>query len=368
MTNKVRAAMRKPGGVQAGDTVALALSNGTSSTCLLYLMRHLRSFLEDRRERYKIPFKLVALHIEEETDTQECEDIVNLCTSNGIKLYIYHLSDIFRSGDGDCPDGIQVKSSEHQSQLQSLLSLVTDATGKHDLKNILKRRLLMKRALEHGCQKILFGHTSDRMAAEAISSTAKGQGYALSTHTQTVDSRCGNFLPNLVYCMKDLSKEEVHCLSSEVFPDLLKKELTGAQTDDSIDKKDINELAKSFISLVQSSNPGGVSNIMSSISKLVPFDWDEQYKGNREDATNQHGEQPLCTLCFAPIHQEEIIDGKFKSSFIASTCVCCRNGIFGCITVDDIHKDQAQEVLKHLPPCITRSMEEDAQHARKSCS
>ena len=335
---KIRGAIRKPGGIVAGDVVALGVSSAfSSSACVLYLMRYIKSKVGEPWEKYKLPFNLVVIHVVTSEDGGEDETneliIQKLCNDVHASFVSIHIDAVFSE---------QVNGRAGNS-VNDLLDTIVDPTGKEDMKSILIKRILLQTASKHGCSSLLLGYTSDKLAATAISAAAKGQGYSLPVTIQIIDKRYGKDMPNIVLCSKEVSEEEVHCILTSV-ADFAAKEGENSDTEIDIDKKNLNQLAKHFVAMVQDSNPGGIQNIMSSLGKLVPFDVDEDLY--------------LCPICYAPLHQDEVPTVEdCRASLIAACCDSCRVGIFGCINKEDVHDNSTIDiVVEKLPQSIVDSM------------
>jgi hypothetical protein len=173
-------------------------------------------------------------------------------------------------------------------------------------------------------------HSADTKAAEAVTAAAKGQGYILSRFSQAVESCSDQNQAKILYCMKDVSLEEVSCMSS-----IIMDQSVSIETDVNI--HDIHDLAVQFTTLLQQSNPGGVSNIMSSIGKLNVPDQDV----------------PLCPLCMEPLHPHERQILARDGIFLDSLCDSCKIGIFGSSSNDTMAgSEYAQDVFGKLPVCI----------------
>lgn len=333
---KVRGAIRKPGGIVSGDCVALGVSSAlSSSACVLYLMRYIKSKIGEPWEKYKLPFDLVVIHVVtpevEQEDGENVSIIQKLCSDVHASFVSIHLDDVFSDEVNNC------------YSVGGLLDKIVDPTGKEDMKSILIKRLLLKTASSHGCSSLLLGHTSDRLAASAISAAAKGQGYSLPVTIQIIDNRYGKDMPTIILCSKDVSREEMHCILTSV-TDFATKEGEYRDIEIDMDKKNLNQLAKHFVAMVQDNNPGGIQNIMSSLAKLVPFDFDEELY--------------LCPICFAPLHQDEVPTVEdCHASLIATCCDSCRAGIFGSIDKGDSFTNSTIDtVMERLPRSIVDSM------------
>lgn len=319
LVTKIRGAVKnKQGGLVGGEQIGLCVSGGASSLCAWYLLdKYISSPADQRRERRKVPFDMHVVHVKDLAQRGAYPDILQKmkyeCTVEELSA-----EDLLYPGS----------SGKHMA---TLFDSVTDLTGKQDLENILLRRALIQKAKDCGWSHIFMCHTSDKKAAEAVAAAAKGQGYTLSGFSQTVETRENH--PSIVYCMKNISLEEVECLSSSI---LGRQPGTAAKAE--VDKKNIHDLATSFTALLQNSNPGGVSNIMSSIGKL---------DSARDDISR-------CPLCTNHLHAEELLASKsLNESYLLALCDSCKVGIFGCFSNESlIASEHALDVFSKLPMCI----------------
>jgi hypothetical protein len=301
-------------------------------------MRYIKSKVGEAWEKYKLPFDLVVIHVitseEGNEDEKNSKSIIQkLCNDVHASFVSIHLDAVFS-------EELNTKAG---NSVSDLLDTIVDPTGREDMKSILIKRILLQTASKHECSSLLLGYTSDRLAATAISAAAKGQGYSLPVTIQVIDKRYGEDMPNIILCSKEVSEEEVHCVLTSV-ADFARKEGEFRDTEIDIDKKNLNQLAKHFVAMVQDSNPGGIQNIMSSLGKLVPFDVDEDLF--------------MCPICFAPLHQDEVPTLEdCRASLIATCCDSCRSGIFGCIDKKAGHANSTMDaVVERLPQSIVDSM------------
>ena len=78
-----------------------------------------------------------------------------------------------------------------RDRLQAVLRGAADATGRQDLAEVLRTRLLLKAAKAMGCGKVVVGETATRLAARIIADVAKGRGFGLPADLAVWDDREG---------------------------------------------------------------------------------------------------------------------------------------------------------------------------------
>ena len=330
IVQKIRCTMRKPGGLCGRERVGLSVSGGVSSMCAWYILeQHVRIPADARRDKKRLPFDMDVVHVTGLGFKEECnadERIAQFHEMEGGSTHAWETVDanvvLYGSDTGD-------------TCIKSLLDVITDETARTDMQHILLKRTLLEKGRMAGWSHVLLGSTADKRAADAVAAAAKGQGNLLSKFSQAVDD--GASTPRLVYCMKDVSLEEVIHLT---------RALTGNGVEDASEKAvhDINDLAIHFTRQLQSSNPGGVSNIMSTIGKLVNVAGDKQTH---------------CPLCTEAMHEDEKPNVELCQKTIAAVmCDSCKSGIFGCFTNDSlVENDHVTDILSKLPPCIRMDIE-----------
>lgn len=326
LVSKVRGSVRnKRGGLAGGEKVGIFVSGGPSSLCAWYILdRFISSPVDGRREKRKIPFDMHAVHV---------VDIGEGTKASCVMEYMRQ----------ECPVLEEIKAEEvlfpesrgNTRRIAELLETVQDCTGRKDLENILLKRVMLHKARECGWSHIFVGHSADTKAAQAVAAAAKGQGYALSRFSETVESFDGDVAAKILYCMKDVSLEEVSCLSASIMGRSI-----PVETD--INRHDIHDLAMHFTTLLQQSNPGGVSNILSSLGKL--------------DVPEPH--VPTCPLCLEPLHPDEVPDSCSETQLDA-LCDSCKVGIFGSASHTILaESDYALDVFSKLPMCIQNDIQQ----------
>ena len=328
LVSKVRGSVRhKRGGVAGGEHVGIFVSGGPSSLCAWYILdRFISSPVDGRREKRKIPFGMHVVHVVDIGEGRKAS-----CVMEYMRQECPVLEEI------QAEEVLYPESQGNTSRIAELLETVRDCTGRKDLENILLKRVMLHKARECGWSHIFVGHSADTKAAQAVAAAAKGQGYALSRFSETVESYDGDIGANtkILYCMKDVSLEEVSCLSSSIMGGSV-----PVETD--INRHDIHDLAVHFTTLLQQSNPGGVSNILSSLGKL--------------DVPEPH--VPTCPLCLEPLHPDEVPDSS-SESHLDALCDSCKVGIFGSASHASLAaSDYALDVFSKLPMCIQNDIKE----------
>lgn len=330
LSQKVRGALCKRGGLIGGEKVGLCFSGGMSSLCAAYLIEaHSRIPSGERRQRKKVPFDMKVFHVdilgESLYQDARVEKIMEQNPPWCQEVEIVKAEDVLFQ-EQKAPD-------EH---IKNLIDSISDSTGREDLKMILIRETMLEKAMKEGWSYILMANTADARAREAVAATAKGQGFVLSSFSCAIDSRYGEGRPRVVYCMKDVTQEEVDCLSSA----LLAEDVVQQGDLVCADKKNIHNLADIFTKQLQMSNPGGVSNIMSSVAKLTEFDWETDNPA-------------CCPLCWAPMHEDEMLGAHASETPLASVCESCKVGVFGCLTNEELAKSEhASQIFNKLPDVI----------------
>lgn len=326
LVSKVRGSVRhKRGGLDGGEKVGIFVSGGRSSLCAWYILdRFISSPVDGRREKRKIPFDMHVVHVVDIGEGRKASCVMEYMRQ-------------------ECPGLEEIKAEEvlypesqgNPSRITELLETIQDCTGRKDLENILLKRVMLHKARECGWSHICTGHSADTKAAEAVAAAAKGQGYVLSRFSETVESYDGDVGAKILYCMKDVSLEEVSCLSASIMGGSVPVEAD-------INRHDIHDLAMHFTTLLQQSNPGGVSNILSSLGKL--------------DLPEPH--VPTCPLCLEPLHPDEVPDSCSETQLDA-LCDSCKVGIFGSASHTSLAgSDYALDVFSKLPMCIQNDIKQ----------
>ena len=158
--------------------------------------------------------------------------------------------------------------ADNQERLHHMLSAAKSATSRIDLTEIIRRRLIAAFALKHGCDGVLYGDTTTRLAQRTLSETAKGRGGLLPQLTGDCMTGDG------IYCcypMRDLLKKELSIYADITDPQLTPlvaekdagKPLVASSKDSTIDG-----LMRQYFETVEESYPSIVANVVRTTAKL----------------------------------------------------------------------------------------------------
>ncbi|KAG2424524.1 hypothetical protein HXX76_014405 [Chlamydomonas incerta] len=171
--------------------------------------------------------------------------------------------------------------AEREARLQQLLQAVQDPTGREDLIQHLRRRLLAAAGAMAGATKLLCGDSATALAARVIADTAKGRGFALPSDIQLVDARgAGAGEPTFLYPMREVTVKEAVFVCrlrglrpAELPGPLLLARLAAASSGrHSHDpRRSINNLASTFIDSLQANLPSTIFTVLRTSSALRPF-------------------------------------------------------------------------------------------------
>ncbi|KAI9777838.1 MAG: cytoplasmic tRNA 2-thiolation protein 2 [Geoglossum umbratile] len=192
----------------------------------------------------------------------------------------------------------------NQDKLDHLLASLPSATSRTDILNILRTRLLVEIAKERGCEGILWGDSTTRLAEKTLAETAKGRGFALPWQLSDGVSPHGLVFK---YPLRDLLKKELVTYASLVDPPLTPFIASGHVYPASNSKSaTIDDLMTNYFESVEGNFPSIVANVVRTSSKLVasqPFSSGERcgicempiakgagglhgWGGNQEDEAN----------------------------------------------------------------------------------
>jgi cytoplasmic tRNA 2-thiolation protein 2 len=177
--------------------------------------------------------------------------------------------------------------------LTVLMNALTSATARADVVPILRTRLVVEQAKSLGCEGILWGHSTTKLAELTLAETAKGRGYFLPW--QTADGESPSGMP-FYYPLRDLLKKELIAyvdISDPSLSPLVHEPSTGA-TQASMSSKNttIDDLMKQYFESVEENFPSIVANVVRTTGKL--------------EATSSSSSSPRCSLCHMPV-----TDGRF---------------------------------------------------------
>ncbi|KAJ4362378.1 Cytoplasmic tRNA 2-thiolation protein 2 [Neocucurbitaria cava] len=175
-----------------------------------------------------------------------------------------------------------------QDHLAHLVNSLTSATARADVLTTLRTRLIVEHAKLSGCESILWGDSTTRLAEKTLAETAKGRGFSLPW--QIADGQTP-FGINFHYPLRDVLKKELVSYINMAEPSLatLVYEPSSGATQASMSSKNttIDDLMKQYFESVEENFPSIVSNVVRTTGKL--------------DRPATSTSDTYCSLCSMPV-------------------------------------------------------------------
>ncbi|KAI9766358.1 MAG: cytoplasmic tRNA 2-thiolation protein 2 [Geoglossum simile] len=220
----------------------------------------------------------------------------------------------------------------NRDRLDHLLASLPSETSRTDMLSILRTRLLVEIAKERGCEGILWGDSTTRLAEKTLAETAKGRGFALPWQLSDGLSPHGLIFK---YPLRDLLKKELVTYVSLVEPPLTPFVNSGqvSRTFNSTNTT-IDDLMTHYFESVEESFPSIVANVVRTSSKL---------------GTNQSlGGGERCGICEMPIaegtgglhgwggdQQDEAYPDDSNGQVVEKLCYGCARSTLGAMAGRD---------------------------------
>jgi cytoplasmic tRNA 2-thiolation protein 2 len=256
----------------------LPLSFGPSSTSLLSILdTHLQGQL-DRMGRTTYKLFLVHIDLEFEVGYQSRTSAILEKLRSRFPKHTFLNADLTRalSLDLDWESfGLKDPADEalpgsDTSRLNFLFSLVSSATSKADIASTLLVRLLVDIAKNNGCESILFGDSTTRLAEKTLIETAKGRGFSLPWQVSDGITPYG---VKFLYPLRELLKRELLDFSSLISPpltDLIIYKAPPNEVSAPAKSTTIDDLMARYFETVEEKFPAIVANVVRTSSKLRP--------------------------------------------------------------------------------------------------
>jgi cytoplasmic tRNA 2-thiolation protein 2 len=279
--------------------ILLALSLGVSSISLLNILDcHLKT---QRSKTGRTGFSLLVLFV-------DCSSVDNSAPNREVLDQVSQrypdyefakvkLEDIFRDGAADdllhdiFPDACPATNNSTLERLSTLMNSLTSATARADVVPMLKTRLIVEEAKRLGCEGVLWGDSTTRLAVKTLAETAKGRGFSLPWQIADGQSPFG---VNFNFPLRDLLKKELVSYVDMLDPPLTPLVDQEQQTPTSISSKSttIDDLVKQYFESAEQTLPSTVANVVRTMSKL--------------EAKPTSDADARCKLCKMPVS-----DGRF---------------------------------------------------------
>ena len=203
---------------------------------------------------------------------------------------------------------VNLSTDDKRARLQHLISNLPSATSRADITTILRQTLTTEFAKHHGCEIILYGDSTTRLAERTLSEIAKGRGGLLPW--LTADGLLTSGL-RMAYPMRDLLKKEITTFAAMISPPLtplIRDNGSTRQASVSSGSTTIDKLMCQYFESVETNYPSIVANVVRTSSKL------------KASATNSN--TLSCNICQLPvIKQSHDWGGDQNSALHSSTDV-----------------------------------------------
>ena len=269
-TYKVRGSTKTP------KRLLLPLSFGPSSTSLLQILdQHLRRQYEMMN---RATFDLCVVHIDLLLDPADREESIALMAKCMARFprhsySITGLEEALLLKDVDWSN-LNLPPLETDPRrplpeiLQQLLESLPSPTSRTDIISTFMTRLLVDVAKEKGCEGILFGDSTTRLAEKTLTETAKGRGFSLPWQVSDGTSTYGI---TVKYPLRDLLKKELLTFSSLATPpltDLIIYQESQTRIFAPSKQTTIDDLMVQYFESVEENYPSIVANVVRISSKL----------------------------------------------------------------------------------------------------
>ncbi|MCJ1329454.1 cytoplasmic tRNA 2-thiolation protein 2 [Thelotrema lepadinum] len=180
--------------------------------------------------------------------------------------------------------------SDPGSNLHRYLSRLPSTSSFEDISAILRTQLVIHRARVLGCEAILWGDSTTRLAERTLAETAKGRGFSLPWLVN--DSSPHGI--ELIYPLRDLLRKELALFTSVTEPSLERYITRGSPTLNQVKsskKSTIDGLMTQYFESVEQNYPSIVNNVVRTGSKLRP--------------SEDFQDQSRCQVCNLPLNDED---------------------------------------------------------------
>ncbi|KAJ4299751.1 Cytoplasmic tRNA 2-thiolation protein 2 [Kalmusia sp. IMI 367209] len=272
----------------------LALSFGVSSVTLLHILDHYLKTQTSKTGRTGFALSVVIIETTSYNDPLSSHHLAASAQEAypGYDFASLPLHDVFRlvPANDRLAGLVPVPTAEDQSspeeKLARLLDSLTSATARADVVSTLSTRLVVEYAKSTGCEGILWGDSTTKLAEKTLAETAKGRGFSLPWHVADGESPFG---VTFNYPLRDLLKKELASYVDIVGGSLPSLVRESAPTQASMSSKNttIDDLMKQYFESVEENFPSIVSNVVRTTGKL--------------EATPSSAGTPRCDLCSMPV-------------------------------------------------------------------
>ena len=264
----------------------LPVSLGFSSVSLIHILDHhiARQLSRTGRAGY-------SLHVTHVTSSNEDKGFAEEHLRLLRNLYPRYDMDMitFSAPEAETCVGEKSSDSAESSNFGSMISSTHSPTSQADMLEIALTRTLVCKAKSLGCEGILWGHTTTRLAGKVLSETAKGRGFSLPWIVKDGPSPFGI---DLYFPMRELLSKEVETFAkAQQLPTIILGSASSTnRVPVSSKNTTIDGLMKEYFESVEKEYPSIVANVVRTTTKLQPYEDD--------------GSTP-CKICRMPVTAEQ---------------------------------------------------------------
>ena len=275
----------------------LPVSFGFSSLALLHILDH--HLKNQTTKTGRTGFALAVLHVddsaylEQDAEHGNVEELRSRYPNHGYaSVPLHHVL------DEDVDDGvlsslgadaIGQRDAPAPEQLDQLLMSLPSYTARGDVVSILRTKLIVGHATRLGCEAVLWGDSTTKLAEKTLAETAKGRGSSLPWQIADGTSSFGIAFH---YPLRDLLKKELvdYVGAAELPLSLLVRRPNTTVRSVSSKKTTIDDLMRQYFDSVEDSFPNIVSNVVRTVGKL--------------ESGLEMNESMRCSLCKMPARSE----------------------------------------------------------------
>ncbi|KAF1960891.1 hypothetical protein CC80DRAFT_266607 [Byssothecium circinans] len=275
----------------------LALSFGVSSVTLLHILDHLLKTQKSKTGRTGFTVDVVYVDVPGSVLAPLGEDLLSKA-QRAYPEFDYAsvpLHDILLQPSKELSDLVPDLSAKGDSspseKLTNLINSLTSASARADVLSTLTTRVIVEHAKARGCEGILWGDSTTKLAEKTLSETAKGRGFSLPWQVSDGESPLGL---TFNYPLRDVLKKELSSYVELVEPSLSDLIQVSSTTKASMSSKNttIDDLMRNYFEEVETNFPSIVSNVVRTTGKL--------------EAASVSSSALHCDLCSMPV-----ADGRF---------------------------------------------------------
>ncbi|KAF2078180.1 hypothetical protein CYY_000470 [Polysphondylium violaceum] len=298
-TNIVKARESK----REAEKLLIALSGGTCSMVVAELLRQ----CIDGLGKSKMFFDIQCVHVDESLlypyyQYQETlEYLRELTASFGFPFHVVPLENIY----GTDPS----TAESRRSRLIDSFKNVSSNTSKEDMIVYYREHLLSQTAHTLGCNKVVLGTSSNRLASKLVASTSKGRGFTVPNETSVVIEQPTNNI-KFYQPLRDLLLKEIYIYYRHL---RLREAPVIHPFTETKPKNSINTLCDDFLHCLQDISNQTVHTLLRSVDKLISPSVNSEF---------------ICSMCLSPLTSTEInaIESKKNSnnsSASSNSNECC---------------------------------------------